>query len=288
MPEVALVVLGVGLVGGLILIVAGAIGVDERRKPIFRPMMLRRPRLSHRGLRWRGPLALSSGVLVWLVSGWPVAGLAIALFVGFLPWLFSAGAVAKERIERLEALETWLRRLSDVVAVGNTGLVSAVQGSTREAPPVLARELMTLAHRLRTWDVQDALLEFADDLDDQVGDTAVAGLCVAYRQGAGAAHLLRALAGQVAEDIIARRTAEAERARRRSTARILLGIWAVMFLGLALFGSSMYASVYATPVGQAVLAVVLGLVGASAAWLRRLGLAPIGARFLTSQTRRRP
>ncbi|MFE5564723.1 type II secretion system F family protein [Amycolatopsis japonica] len=280
MPEFVLVLLGLGLVGGLALAVVGVFG--RQRTLRFQPKIPRR----RRGARWRGPLALSAGAMVWLASGWPVAGVAVAIFVVFLPWLFSAGAVAQHRIERLEALESWLRRLSDAVAAGNTGLVSAVQGSTRDAPPVLARELTTLAYRLRTWDVQDALLAFADDVDDQIGDAAVAGLCVAYRQGSGVAALLRALARQVAVEIVARRTAESERARRRSTARVLLGIWAAMFLGIALFGSSMYTAAYGTPVGQAVLAVVLGLVGASAVWLRRLGLEPPAARFLVGSGRR--
>ncbi|MFJ4099880.1 type II secretion system F family protein [Amycolatopsis japonica] len=288
MPELVLVLLGVGLVGGLALIVAGALGFGRRRKVAFQPKMLWWRRRTDRGLRWRGPLALSAGALVWLVSGWPIAGVAITTFIVFLPWLFAAGAIANQRIERLEALETWLRRLSDVMAAGNTGLVSAIQSSTREAPACLARELTTLAHRLRTWDVQEALLEFAGDVDDQIGDAAVAGLCVAHRQGSGAAGLLRALARQVAEDIVARRTAESERARRRSTARVLLGIWAAMFSGIALFGSSMYTAAYATPVGQVVLAVVLGLVGASAVWLRQLGLEPPAARFLAARARRRP
>jgi len=288
MPELVLVLLGVGLVGGLAVIVAGAFGFGRRRKVAFQPKMLWWRRRTDRGLRWRGPLALSAGALVWLVSGWPVAGVAITIFIVFLPWLFAAGAIAKQCIERLEALETWLRRLSDVMAAGNTGLVSAIQSSTREAPACLARELTTLAHRLRTWDVQEALLEFADDVDDQIGDAAVAGLCVAHRQGSGVAGLLRALARQVAEDIVARRTAESERARRRSTARVLLGIWAAMFSGIALFGSSMYTAAYATPVGQVVLAVVLGLVGASAVWLRQLGLEPPAARFLSARARRRP
>ncbi|WP_410665306.1 type II secretion system F family protein [Amycolatopsis sp. lyj-84] len=285
MPELVLVLLCVGLVAGLALVVGGVYGVDQRQRVAFRSKTRRRGHVS--GVHWRGPLAFSVGAFIWLVSGWPIAGVAATVVISFLPWLFSAGTIAKQRIERLEGLETWLRRLGDVVAAGSTGLVGAIQNSTRDTPSVLARELTTLAHRLRTWDVQDALLKFADDIDDQIGDAAVAGLCVAYRQGSGVAGLLRALAHQVADDIVARRTAESERARRRSTARLLLGIWAAMFLGVALFGSSMYTSAYATPVGQAVLAVLLGSVGASAVWLRRLGLEPPASRFLSTQDRRR-
>jgi tight adherence protein B len=129
------------------------------------------------------------------------------------------------------------------------------------------------------------LLSFADDLDDEVGDAAAAGLCVAYAQGSGMVDLLRTLARQLANDVAARRDAEAERARRRSAARILLGLWSAMFIGFAIFGSSSYTSVYDNAGGQIVLAVILGVVGLAVVWLRRLGLEPRAERFLTAEER---
>ncbi|WP_370942018.1 type II secretion system F family protein [Amycolatopsis sp. cg5] len=233
-------------------------------------------------------VAAAVGAAVWLVTGWPVAGIAVTTLVAFLPWLFAAGTIAAERIEQLEALEDWLRHLADVMGPGNIGLVSAITGSAHDVPPRIASAVTTLAQRLRTWDVQAALLAFADEIDDQIGDAAAAGLCVAYQQGSGVADLLKTLATQVAEEVTARRATEAERARRRSTARILLGMWAAMFTGFAVFGSTTYISAYNTAIGQIVLAVILGMVGASAVWLRQLGIEPRAPRFLVASPGRKP
>ncbi|WP_216216895.1 type II secretion system F family protein [Amycolatopsis aidingensis] len=290
MVEFALAVLGAGTGAGLTLVLAGLLGRDEDDRPAFRrsrdlrAWWARRPHAE----RWRWPLGAATGAAAWLVTGWPVAGLAVAGLVVFLPWLFSAGTIARRRIERLDAIEDWLRHLADVLGPGHVGLVSALQGSAREAPAAIAVEVNTLAQRLRTWDVQRALLAFAEEIDDQVGDAAAAGLCVAHQQGAGVARLLQRLASAVADEVTARRSAEAERARRRSTARILLALWALIFTGFAAFGSGTYTSLYDTTTGQLVLGLVLALVGLAAVWLRQLGVEPSAPRFLASSTGGRP
>jgi len=272
------------LLGGfaVTLFVAGISGRAEPQCPAFRQP--RRWRPDHRG-SLRGGVAAGLGAATWLASGWPVAGLAVAALVILWPWLFVAGQTAAQLIERLEALAGWLRGLADVLQTGSAGLVGALQGSAPDAPPAIAGEVTTLAQRLRTWDVPKALLSLADDLDDEVADAAAAGLCVAYTQGSGMAELLRTLARQIADDVAARQDAEAERARRRSAARILLGLWSAMFLAFATFGSSSYTSVYDSTGGQIVLAVILGAVGLAVVWLRRLGLEPRAERFLTLKER---
>jgi Flp pilus assembly protein TadB len=281
MTEFILALAGGGAGLGVTLAALGLYGLGPDGAPAFRrsrrlvAWWLARPRSS---VRWA--VACGAGALVWLVSGWPVAGIAVAAAGVFLPWLFGAGKLATERIERLEALEDWLRGLADVLRAGNAGLVGALQGSANDAPPAISAEVTTLGQRLRTWDVADALLQFADDIDDQIGDAAAAGLCVAHQQGTGTAELLTTLAQQIAADVAARRDAETERARRRSAARILLGLWAVMFVGFAAFGSDNYTSVYSSVGGQLVLAVVLGVVGVAMVWLRRLGVEPPAPRFL--------
>ncbi|UKD58546.1 type II secretion system F family protein [Amycolatopsis sp. FU40] len=273
MDELLVALTGLGFATGLTAVMAGCRGTAGRSV-----------RSRHRRLRFarRHLIAVGAGGVLWLVSGWPIMGVGGAAAVIFLPWLVSAGRASATRIARLEAIETWLRRLADLLGPGHIGLTTAIQASAREAPPEIASEVSTLAQRLRIWAFRPALLEFADDLDDRVGDIAAAGLCVAHHYGAGAAELLNALARQVSDEVGARRAAEVERARRRSTARILLGIWAVMFLGFAVLGGSTYTGVYNSVGGQAVLAAVLALVGAAVAWLRRLGVEPKSPRFLRS------
>ncbi|WP_410574957.1 type II secretion system F family protein [Amycolatopsis sp. cmx-4-61] len=278
MTEFVLALAGAGAGLGITLAVLGLYGREPNGLPAFRRD--RRWLAVQRRSSARWGLACGAGALVWLVSGWPVAGIAVATAAAFLPWLFSAGKVAAQRIERLEALEDWLRGLADILRAGNAGLVGALQSSANDVAPAIRAEVTTLGQRLRTWDVADALLQFADDIDDQIGDAAAAGLCVAHQQGTGTAELLTTLARQIAADVAARRDAETERARRRSAARILLGLWAVMFVGFATFGSDSYTSVYSSVGGQLVLALVLGVVGLAVVWLRRLGVEPPAPRFL--------
>ncbi|GAB3362582.1 type II secretion system F family protein [Amycolatopsis echigonensis] len=278
MSELLVALTGLGFAAGLATVLAGFLGTTTDRAA--RPCHLHRLRFTRRHLA-----AVGAGGVLWLVSGWPVVGVGGAAAVIFLPWLVSAGRVSAARIARLEAIETWLRRLADLLGPGHIGLTSAIQASVREAPPEIASEVRTLAQRLRFWEFRPALLGFADDLDDRVGDIAVAGLCVAHHYGAGAAELLTTLARQVSDEVRARRTAEVDRSRRRSTARVLLGIWALMFLGFALLGGTTYTGVYNTVGGQAVLAVVLGLVAAAVVWLHRLGVEPKPPRFLREGAR---
>jgi tight adherence protein B len=278
MTEFVLALPGAGMGLGVALAVLGIHGREPGEVPAF-----------GRGRRWlrvrRGSsawwgLACAAGALVWLVSGWPIAGIAVAAAGAFLPWLFDAGKLAAQRIERLAGLEDWLRGLADVLRGGNAGLVGALQSSVDDVSSAIRVEVTTLGQRLRTWNVTDALLRFADDVDDQIGDVAAAGLCVAHQQGTGTAELLTTLARQVAADVAVRRDAEAERARRRSAARILLGLWAVMFVGFAAFGSDSYTSVYSSVGGQLALGLVLAVVGLAMVWLRRLGVEPSAPRFL--------
>jgi Flp pilus assembly protein TadB len=87
------------------------------------------------------------GFIGWLVTGWPLAlVIAPSATVG-LPYLLSAPD-AKERIERLEALEEWTRSLSGVLTVG-IGLEQALITTLRSTPDAITDEVGLLVARLR-------------------------------------------------------------------------------------------------------------------------------------------
>lgn len=100
--------------------------------------------------------------------------------------------------------------------------------------------------------------------------------------GAGLANVLSALASTVAEDVSARRKIEADRAKPRSTARIATLISAVALVAMTLTGQ--YMAPYATPMGQIVLGVLLGLYAAVLVWMRRMTQGKPLPRFLSTQT----
>jgi Flp pilus assembly protein TadB len=119
------------------------------------------------------------------------------------------------------------------------------------------------------WRTEDALRAFADDLDDATGDLIAANLILAARRrGTGLAAVLESLAESVADDVRARRQVEADRAKPRATARWVTVISASVLVVLS-FASS-YTANYATPLGQAVLVLLLAAYVAVLVWMKRM------------------
>ena len=120
------------------------------------------PRSLSRATVVRLLIALTAFLIVLLVTGWPVAALAAALAVIFLPKLAS-GREARRRTATLEALEQWARRLADMLTASRA-LEDALEASARSAPPAIAGQVGALARRLsaRTG-TETALRAFAAD-----------------------------------------------------------------------------------------------------------------------------
>src|SRR5215475_299484 len=103
--------------------------------------------------RWRvrprtAVVAAAAGLVAFAVTGWPVAGLATVPAVIAVPRIVSRRP-ARARIAKLEALESWTRRLADVLAASR-GLEDALTHSTDYAGPAIAAPVQELATRLRT------------------------------------------------------------------------------------------------------------------------------------------
>lgn len=253
------------IAGGLAVLIRELRGVDvteqQGRSHVRLPHLSRRTRI----LLATG---VAVGIVGWLVSGWPLAlVIAPAAMVG-LPYLLSAPD-AKERIERLEALEEWTRSLSGVLTVG-IGLEQALITTLRSTPEPIADEVGLLVARLRArWATEDAIRAFADDLDDATGDLVAGNLILAARRrGAGLANVLDGLAESVAADVRARRQVEADRAKPRATARWVTIISTSVLIVLGLTGS--YIEPYGSPLGQAILAMLLTAYVATLLWMRRM------------------
>ncbi|WP_448060645.1 type II secretion system F family protein [Cellulomonas hominis] len=269
---------------GLLLAVLGSrrTVLPARAAPAARRRRPRGPAVSTSGwTRWRWPIAAGIGLLVWALSGWPVAGALVTTTIVGLPVLLGTSAVADRRIGRVEAIEEWTRRLSDILVAG-VGLEQALIASLRTCPPPLRTEVTALVARLSArWPTEQALRAFADDVDDAAADLVVASLVLASRRrGPGLARVLTAVADSVAEDVTVRRKVEAERAKPRTTARgvtlITLGVVAIGALNGA------YLSPYGGPLGQAVLAVIATAFIGCLAWMRALTLSPPEPRFLVA------
>jgi Flp pilus assembly protein TadB len=226
--------------------------------------------------RWLLALVALLGVLA--ITRWPVAAIAAAVAVIFLPKLTS-GRELRRRTATLEALEQWARRLADMLTASRA-LEDALEASARTAPAAIAGPVGALARRLsaRTG-TERALRAFAADIDDPAGDRIAAALIIATnRRGGGAHAVLSALAEMLGRDVAARREIDAERAQHRTTVK-----WITIFVcGFTVFAilDRAYSAPFGTVPGQVVLGLVACIYAAGLCWLHRLGSMPVTGRFL--------
>jgi Flp pilus assembly protein TadB len=265
----ALTMTGLVLLAGELTRRAPAPGRPPRKLPMAGSIVAARKRLT---------LAILAGLVMLAATRWPVAALATAGAVMLVPKL-TAARVARERTAKLEGLEQWTRRLSDMLTASR-GIEDALAASAKNAPAAIAGPVTALARRLAARvGTEAALRAFADDIDDAAGDRIAAALIIATGRRGGAVHgVLSALAEILARDIAARREIEAERAQHRTTLR-----WIVVFVsGFTVFAimNRTYSAPYGTVVGQVMLALVALLYAAGLGWLHRLGKLPGPGRFL--------
>ncbi|MFE4512673.1 type II secretion system F family protein [Kitasatospora sp. NPDC056783] len=224
------------------------------------------------------------GAAVWPLTGWLLGALLVTVALLGLPWMLQPGKGTKQQIVRLEALEDWVRRLSDIHTAG-VSLESAVNSSLRTVPKPIQVPVSQLSSRLKSgWPAARAYKAFADDLNDVTADQ-VAALFTLHAQdrGSGLSTALQALAGDVAEQVRMRRQVEADRAKPRTNARWVTVFCLVVF-GLAVLSGN-YTEPYGTAVGQLVLVLLaLSFVGALL-WMRKMADSRPTPRFLTGTDR---
>lgn len=270
--------------GGFVVFISGAQrradSVRVRRRDLRRraPAFLRGE--SRRAQRNRTILfvAVGAGVLVWLITGWVVAVVAIPAGTLVARRLLQ-GSDNKRVIQRLDAMEEWTRSMAGVITVGS-GLEQAIMATGRSAPTAIAPEISTLIGRLRArWSTPEALRAFADDLDDITGDLIAAQLVLgAERRGPGLSRVLEDLAESVSEEVRARRDIESDRSKPRATARWVT-IIALAVIGLFMLQGS-YVAPYGTPLGQVALVFLSAAFLGCLFWMDRSSRLEQPARFI--------
>ncbi|PKQ22758.1 MAG: hypothetical protein CVT65_11735 [Actinobacteria bacterium HGW-Actinobacteria-5] len=264
-------------------IVLGVYGLQRRPAPPPRPRrpaprwvarLVRMPRWQ----RWSLLAAALAGVVVTVFGVPLVVGLLLPLAVLGLPALLVTSDGGK-RIARLDAISEWTRNLASVITAGQS-LEQALTASLRATPAAIRPQVSDLVARLRArWSTEDALLRFADDLDDATGDLVVSALIIGSRhRGEGLSRVLTGLAESVAEEVRSRRDIEADRDKARGSAR-LITLLAVGGMGLLAFSGDFLAP-YTTPVGQLVLDGLAALFICGLSWLKQMVADDPPARFL--------
>ncbi len=275
-------VAAMSIIGGILLIVAGARPTPA--PPPRPPRSLRRTLAARRGdIRVRALAGVVGGLVLFAVSGWFIAVLVGPLAAVGLPYLLKP--VRGAGIDRLDAMAEWTRSLAGVLTVG-MGLEQALIATQRSTPPAIKPEVDRLVVRLRArWTTEAALRGFADDLDDATGDLISAALILgSRRRGAGLAAVLEGLADSVAAEVRVRRQIEADRAKPRSSARRITLITLAVLGGLFLLSPS-YMAPYSSLPGQLLLAVLLACFAGALLWLRSAASDRALPRFLGAQAK---
>lgn len=268
--------IGAGVGAGLLLIVTGL-----RRRPTTLPGGRRL--LDRAGITTtRALAAAAAGLVVAVLTGWPVGGLLAAVAALTLPQALGPDRAGQRRQAVMEAVAAWAEDLAGTMRAAR-GLDQAVMQTAATAPTALAVPLSALAAQLRAGvPLQRALSGFADELADPTVDLIVAVLLyAATRPARDIATSLDAVAVTVRRQAAARMRIAAARARSRSAARIVTTIIVTVVVGTQLLAGDFLAG-YASVEGQ----IRLALLGAGAAgclyWMHRLSQIADLPRILTT------
>jgi Flp pilus assembly protein TadB len=220
----------------------------ERRTPAWRTVV--------RAQAPRWALAVGLGVIVGLMTGWPVAVPLVAVAVLGVPGLFRQTA-ASASIVKIEAIAVWTEMLQGTLAA-SAGLTQAIVATAPLSPPPISDATQRLSARLSTGvPAREALLNFADDLADPSADRVVCALLLAVSSRAlRLGDLLLALADTTRDEVALRLRIETSRSAVRSGVRTVL-VFSLVFAG----GLALVARSYLAPFGSAEGQLVLALVG---------------------------
>lgn len=230
------------------------------------------PPLPHRTLtarvRHTGVIALGACALTFLLTGWPVLALLVAVGVFILPRVVR-GQRRGTATARSEAVAQWIEMLRDTMA-GAAGLEEAIAVSARRPPRPIAVQVDRLARRLDRHSLSDALRAFAVEADDPAADLLAAALITAAtNETRDLGRVLAALVEATRAQVQMRESVDAGRAQVRSATRLVMAVTAAFTLALLLFSRD-YLAPYGTVEGQLWLAVAGGVFAMSLALLLRL------------------
>ncbi|WP_432137095.1 type II secretion system F family protein [Streptomyces sp. bgisy154] len=286
---------GLAAVGGLVLAVAGGVGwapsaTVRRRSRLERKVRALFVKDARTPTSWwaRGQARMAGAVVaglgVWLFTSWLTGGLITVAVVLGLPWLLNTSGSGKSQIDKLEAIEEWVRRMSDIHTVG-VSLEATIQRSLETVPKAIREEVQLLVSRQQAgWVPQDAYRAFADDLNDSMVDE-VAALLILHVEdrGSGLSKAMRELADALQHEVLARREVEADRQKPRTNDR-----WVTIFC-LGIFGITAFSGTYVEPyntlTGQLVLAFVAVAFVLVKIWMRRMAVLEPAPRFLSPADR---
>jgi Flp pilus assembly protein TadB len=226
-------------------------------------------------------IALGAAAGVGAFTGWPVGAVLAGLAAWVLPGMFGKDTAAVREQARIEAIASWAEMMRDTLSAA-AGLEQAVLATAVAAPFAIREEVAELAAALKTGArLEDALAAFGAALADPAGDLVVASLILSSRhQARNLTDVLSALAENARGQVGLRMRTAANRARTRTSIRIIVSTVLALGGGLVAFDRT-YMAPYDSALGQAVLLFVAALFALSFAWLNKIQSGRAVPRFLT-------
>jgi Flp pilus assembly protein TadB len=265
---------------------AGVVGLTwSWRSHEGRPAARRRVTGSSMAGRRDAPLlvaSLAGGALAAFATGWPVAFPIAGMAVYGLPKLFGRTS-GSSQITKIEAVANWTEMLQATLTA-SAGLGQAIIATAPLAPAPIRDATNRLAARLAAgMQPHDALLQFADELEDPSADRVVCALVMAAASRAQRlGDLLAALADSTRDEVALRLRVETSRASVRSGVRTVLVFSVAFAVGLVVVAHA-YLAPFGSSQGQLVLALVGALYGVGLTSMVSLSRPPSPVRLLGSE-----
>jgi len=251
---------GGGLGAGLWLVVWG-LGRTASPRPAGSRRHLRGSSL---GLRLA--TAAAAAILALAISRWPVAVIAAAGLGFFGRDVLGGRGRRAATVDRSVAVAAWSEMLRDTLA-SSSGLEEAIAVTAPLTAPSIRPAVATLVAELGRVRLADALAHFADELADPTADLVVSALILAARgEAQNLVDLLGSLSMAARDDADMRLRVDANRARIRTSVRVIAGVTIVMVTALVVFNGA-YLAPFDSAGGQVVLAFVFAGFAGGLVWL---------------------
>lgn len=280
MTALVAVLIGSGFGLGLWMVYAGSRG---RRILPDAPSILPTDVARDKALAWTAG-ALVTAVLVFALTGWPVAAIITGAAVLWLPRPIAARTERADESAKTEAIASWAEMIRDNIA-GSAGLEQALIASASVAPTAIGPELRRFVGRVDRMSTVDALVRLGEDLDHPSADLVVVALVNAARMEARElGPLLGRLAETIRADVRMRLRVEVGRARIRTSARIVVATTLVTIAFLFAFSRQLLEA-YNSATGQIWLVVVAAVFALGGWMLHSYGQIDMPERFAARTAR---
>jgi archaellum biogenesis protein FlaJ (TadC family) len=224
-----------------------------------------------------GVIAAALSGIVILVAVVPAAVIGLPLLLG--------KPDTRER-DLLSALESWARSLSAAAETGSFTLREVIAITRGSAPSILRVAVDRLNQRMSgSWSNSDALRQFAAEMNSSHVDEVVIYLIQAAEYNAGGlTKALDSVAEMLAEETRLQLDTAIEREKPRRSLITMTGIIAVVLLGIIVFSHSSQIGLYRTPLGEVILAIILGVFVLLLVWAKTQTRVKPDARIISAAT----